>query len=142
MPKRKVTRFASLLTLVLVATASADTLIHDVRGYTPTNNGVVQFSVLVFDARGRVLATGGDDLLLHYPDAQRVAGEQRTLLPGLIDAHAHVYDLGVLTLNLDVTGSRSVGDAVAAIAAMVSEPFAPPDCQPHCARSAWMRPVR
>jgi len=117
MPKRKVRRFTSLLAVVFVATASADTLIHDVRGYTPTKDGIVKFSVLVFDTEGRVIATGGEDLLTRYPNAQRLDGRQRTLLPGLIDAHAHVYDLGVLKLNLDVTGTRSVGDAVAAIAA-------------------------
>ena len=35
----------------------------------------------------------------------RVDGGGRTLLPGLIDAHGHVIDLGFAALRLDVTGT-------------------------------------
>ena len=34
----------------------------------------------------------------------------RTLLPGLIDAHGHVMDLGLVALRLDVTGTRSIAE--------------------------------
>lgn len=74
------------------------------------------FSVLVFDDDGRVLKTGGDELLAEYPTATRIDGLSRTVLPGLIDAHAHVYGLGALKTSLDLLGSPSVDSAVQQIA--------------------------
>jgi predicted amidohydrolase YtcJ len=107
---------AALIGIVLATAADAQTLIYNVRGYTPTKNGLQQFSTLVFSDDGRIIAVGNDELVAAYPNAQRINGMQRTMLPGLIDAHAHVYDLGILKLNLDLTGTTSVDDAVAAIA--------------------------
>ena len=37
-------------------------------------------------------------------------------MPGLIDAHAHVYGLGYLAINLDLTGTPSVTEAAQKIA--------------------------
>jgi len=47
---------------------------------------------------------------------RRLAYAGAVILPGLIDAHAHVYDYGVLKQNLDLAGTPSVEDAVASIA--------------------------
>ncbi|MCH8307448.1 MAG: amidohydrolase, partial [Proteobacteria bacterium] len=48
----------------LCASAGADTLLHSVTGYTSTANGDIrQFSVLIFDDEGRIVATGTDELL-------------------------------------------------------------------------------
>ena len=51
------------------------------------------------------------------PDTTRINGGGRTVLPGLIDAHAHVYGYGLLKNTLDLAGTPSVDDAVARIAA-------------------------
>ena len=99
------------------AVAFADTALHNVNGYTSSNAGMQSFSVLVFDDDGRILATGDDDLLAQYPDATLLDGGSKTLLPGLTDAHAHVYGLGALRSNLDLAGTPSRQDAVAKIAA-------------------------
>ena len=99
------------------AVAFADTALHNVNGYTSSNTGMQSFSVLVFDDDGRILATGDDDLLAQYPDATLLDGGSKTLLPGLTDAHAHVYGLGALRSNLDLAGTPSRQDAVAKIAA-------------------------
>ncbi len=56
------------------------------------------------------------DLLEQHADARKVDGQGRTVLPGLVDAHAHVAGLGFLKTSLDLTGVASVDDAVAAIA--------------------------
>lgn len=103
---------------MLVATTNtlADTVLHNVAGYTSSSSGIVEFSVLVIDANGRVVATGDEALLKSHPDAARIDGKGNTVLPGLIDAHAHVTDLGFLSNNLDLVGVPSVDDAVAAIA--------------------------
>jgi predicted amidohydrolase YtcJ len=97
--------------------ARADTALHNIAGYSSSDEGIVEFSVLVFDDDGRVIATGDDVLLESHPAANRVDGGGRTVLPGLIDAHAHVAGLGFLKTSLDLTGVPSVEVAVARIAA-------------------------
>lgn len=109
--------FAHVL-LACGAMTHADTALYNITGYTPTDDaGIRAFSVLVFDDDGRVLATGDDRLLIAYPDARRLDGKAKTVLPGLTDAHAHVLGLGLLKSNLDLTGVTSVDAAVARIAA-------------------------
>jgi predicted amidohydrolase YtcJ len=95
--------------------ATADTVLHNVNGYTSTGGGIRNFSVLVFDDDGRVVATGGDDLLATRAENDRIDGGGLTVLPGLIDAHAHVYNLGLLKTSLDITGVASVEAATVRI---------------------------
>jgi predicted amidohydrolase YtcJ len=104
------------LALACASPGHADQAIHNIQGYTSTNTGITAFSVLVFDAAGRVVATGHEELLDTIPSAARIDGAGATLLPGLIDAHGHLYDLGFLAGNLDLTGAASVEDAVRRIA--------------------------
>jgi predicted amidohydrolase YtcJ len=105
---------AAILALTSNPVAAA-TALHDIAGYTSSDNGIVAFTVLVFDDDGRVLATGDEQLLEAWPDATRIDGGGRTVLPGLIDAHAHVSGLGFLQTNLDVTGIGSLEATVNAI---------------------------
>lgn len=106
----------ALLALLACTAAGADTALYNINGYTSSDEGLVTFTTLVFDDAGRVVATGDTDLLEKYADAIQVDGQRRTVLPGLIDAHAHVAGLGFLKTSLDLTGVPSVEDAVAAIA--------------------------
>ena len=106
----------ALLLLAALPTAHAATALHNINGYTSTNDGIRNFSVLVFDDDGRVLTTGNNKVLAEYPDATRIDGNAKTVLPGLIDAHAHVYDLGLLKANLDLIGTPSLESAVRLIA--------------------------
>jgi predicted amidohydrolase YtcJ len=76
---------------------------------------VRQFRVLVVSDDGRVVATGDSALLDAHPGAVRIDGGGHTLLPGLIDAHGHVYGLGELQDNLDLVGSSSLADALHAL---------------------------
>ena len=103
--------FFVLLLLALPVTVTADTWLHNVNGYTSTDEGIREFSVLVFDDAGKVVASGNDDLLADSPAENRVDGGGKTVLPGLIDSHAHVLGLGQLKSNLDLTGTPSVSDA-------------------------------
>ena len=105
-----------ILFALAVGHAGADTLIHDVIGYTSTDAGIRKFDVLVFDDQGRVLATGEHDLLMQHPHAERIDGDGQYVLPGLTDAHAHVYNQGFLSISLNLAGSTSLDDAVSKIA--------------------------
>ncbi len=100
-----------LLFILFSATATAETWLHNVGGYTSTDEGMREFSVLVFDEAGKVVALGDDDLLEGSPAESRIDGGGLTVLPGLIDAHAHVLGLGQLKNNLNLNGTPSVADA-------------------------------
>lgn len=92
-------------------------MLHSVTGYTSTASGDIQsFSVLVFDDSGRIIATGGDDLIAEHKDARQINGGDQFVLPGLIDSHGHVGMLGFLTAQLNLTATPSVEDAVKSIA--------------------------
>ncbi|ROU07302.1 amidohydrolase [Lysobacter enzymogenes] len=68
---------------------------------------------LAFDDDGKILAIGGrDELLQRYADAKRLDLGAATIVPGLIDAHAHVFELGINQLQADLTGARSKAEAV------------------------------
>ena len=113
-----------LLAIALLAfhpIAMAATALHNVNGYTSTNDGLVKFDVIVFGDDGRVVAIGSNDLLEQYPDASRIEGRGRTVLPGLIDSHAHVASLGFLKNSLDLAGVPSLGDATSAIAGYAAD---------------------
>lgn len=105
-------RFLIALACLLTAAAAADTAIHNITGYTPTGDGIRDFSVLVFGADGRIVATGDESLLDGIPEDRRIDGGGRFVLPGLTDAHAHLYSQGVLTASLNLMGTPSVEAAV------------------------------
>lgn len=87
--------------------------IHSLDGATPSP------SVLVVRA-GRVAAIGGDELLARH-DGPRLDLRGRTLLPGLIDAHAHFLGLGRSRERLDLRGARSYDEVLDAVRARVAE---------------------
>src|SRR5918997_20898 len=68
---------------------------------------------------GRVLATGTDAEIegLTGPGTRRVALEERTVLPGLIDAHCHVRATGVLLAQLRLYDCRSLDDILGRVEA-------------------------
>ena len=93
----------------------APTLVEHVQGYTLAANRLETFSGLVFED-GKVLAVG-DAAELHqkYANATLVEGHGKTLLPGLIDAHGHVFDLGRSTMEIQLDDTRDLGEAQARI---------------------------
>ena len=104
--------FIALIAALSASAASADTLISNVNGVQATADGKLQhFKALVVTDDGKVRA------VLEHPETVRLAGITRTvdgggrtLLPGMIDGHGHVTDLGFAALRLDVTGTASLAE--------------------------------
>lgn len=105
--------------LSMIATpALADGLIDNVNGITMDADGrVIHFSGILIGTDGKVkkLMQSGDK----RPDKLDWLSNQkgRTLLPGFIDAHGHVVDLGFRALELDLSDTKSLDEAKAKIAA-------------------------
>jgi predicted amidohydrolase YtcJ len=91
---------------------AAPSHIGNVKGYTLNNAGeLIRFSNMVFDA-GKVVAIGAEELGQKYPNATFIDGNNKVMLPGLIDAHGHVMGLGETLLQVDLRESKSALDAV------------------------------
>jgi predicted amidohydrolase YtcJ len=100
----------ALAAALLASSAAADTLIANVNGLQVGVDGKLQhFSALLIGDDGKVIRTLGpaDDAGVK---GKVVDGGGRTLLPGLIDAHGHVTELGRDALQLDLIGTTSVAD--------------------------------
>ncbi len=114
--------FAAALTLGISAPTAADTLVDNVQGITIGENGKVErFTGLWIDDDGKiklVLKRGerrpsGVDFLLD--------GKGQYVVPGMIDAHAHVMGIGFAALTLDLSETTSLADAQSKIAAYSAE---------------------
>lgn len=107
--------------LALTLPAMADTLVDNVDGVTIDTEGkVLRFTGLVFDEDGKVtqvLGRSDERPLVDY----RLDGEGRVMIPGMIDAHVHVMDIGFAALTLDLSGTTSLEDALAKIKAFADE---------------------
>jgi predicted amidohydrolase YtcJ len=104
----------SLLALALALLPSpllADTLIRNVNGIQVGADGKLQhFNGLVVGDDGKVKAVLDRADLNKAKITGSVDGQGKTLLPGFIDAHGHVTDLGFAALHLDLTGTQSLAE--------------------------------
>lgn len=105
----KPTLFLALAGALIAAPVSADTLISNANGIQVDPSGHLEhFSGMLIGDDGKVIR------LLHSGEtarAARVVDEHgQTLLPGFIDAHGHVTDLGFEALRLNLTGASSIAE--------------------------------
>ncbi len=110
---------AALLAAMLAPTpALASGLVDNVNGITVDEKGdLVHFSGLLIDREGRVEKRLGPGDKPPKELDFRLDGKGRTLVPGMIDAHGHVMQLGFLKLNLDLSDTKTLDEAKAKIAA-------------------------
>ncbi|MFN7052034.1 MAG: amidohydrolase family protein, partial [Gemmobacter sp.] len=116
--------FAALLVSTAPA-ALADTLVDNVRGETIGANGQIeQFTGLLFDSAGmikRVIHAGDKKPKPRKEYQYHIDGKGRVMLPGMIDAHAHVMDIGFAALSLDLSETTSLAQALNLISKFAAE---------------------
>ncbi|MEQ8516018.1 MAG: hypothetical protein RIC38_10475 [Chromatocurvus sp.] len=96
-----------MLVALMSIPLQAQTLIHNVRGYTLDAGERVAFSAMAFDT-GVVTALYRDAAEADAAGAaRRIDGGGAMLLPGLIDAHGHVTRHGRLLASVDLAGAGS-----------------------------------
>ena len=98
--------------------AHADTIIDRANGYTLNAAGQLQrFTSLAFDDLGRIVAVGNEkDTAAVLPKADHIDAQGKTLLPGLIDAHGHVFELGEIASGVELYSPNTLNSAVRAVA--------------------------
>lgn len=100
---------------------AADLLVHNINGYTFTqsSNEPLRFDQLLI-RDGKVLSTDNDQIARQINEqTPRLDGKGRFLLPGLIDAHGHLANLGLSLASADLRNNRSASEAVAQLAEFV-----------------------
>ena len=109
-------RLVAALALLLPAPALADTLIDNINGISVDRDGkATHFSAMLVGDDGKVvdIVEAGES----KPSAEfREDGRGRTVVPGLIDAHAHLMGLGLGLLVVDLSDTRSLAEAQRKIA--------------------------
>ena len=104
--------------LSMAGPAYADALIDNVNGVTLDDQGApLRFTGIVITREGRVvrLLQQGEKRP-ERPD-WRADLKGKTVLPGFVDAHGHLLELGFGALTLDLAGTKSLDEALAKIAA-------------------------
>ncbi|MBY0521703.1 MAG: amidohydrolase family protein [Sphingomonas sp.] len=109
---------ALLLAPPAYAPAYADALVDNVDGVTLDERGTpIRFTGIVVSAEGKVvrLLKQGEK----RPDwlDWRADLKGKVLLPGFVDAHGHVMELGFRALELDLSETKTLDEAKAKIAA-------------------------
>src|SRR5690625_6923423 len=62
---------------------------------------------------GKIVAIGhGEDVINKYTSKQVYDAEGKTIIPGFIDAHAHLYSHGLKKFNVNLVGSESVDEVL------------------------------
>ncbi|MCY2687503.1 amidohydrolase [Salinimicrobium sp. TH3] len=92
----------------------ADLLVINANVYTVDDEFSTAEAFVVKD--GKFLAVGSSkDLQEKYNAAEVFDAQGKTILPGLIDAHAHFYGLGSTMQTVNLTGTKSFEEVVARI---------------------------
>jgi len=103
--------FLALAAAFIASAAPANTLVTNVNGVQAEPDGTLDhFKAFVIGNDGRIVQVirGEGDAIASHDRTVDLKGE--TVLPGMIDAHGHVTDLGFYALRLNVTGSASLAE--------------------------------
>ena len=108
----------ALAATALAAPASADTFVDNVDGITLDERGNVQrFTGFIIDEDGTILRVL--DERSKRPKRKEIEfhvdGDGRVVVPGMIDSHVHLLDLGLAQLTLDLGEARSLDNALTRI---------------------------
>jgi len=116
-----------LLLLITSCTApkkQADLIVTNANIYTVNDNFEKAQAIAV--KNGKIIEVGSEvDVVHFYTSDSIIDAEGKTLLPGLIDAHAHLYNLGMAMQNVDLIGTESKDDVLATLQEFVSQKEVP-----------------
>lgn len=113
----------TLISLALILTSLpllAETLLHNIKGYTNTDEGLLTFHGMLIDDDGKVIQTLDEEAtkiaLTQKKLRTLIDGQGKFVLPGLIDAHGHIMGYGQALKNVDLTKSKSAEHAAKLVA--------------------------
>jgi predicted amidohydrolase YtcJ len=100
----------ALAAALLATAANADTLINNLNGIQVDANGKLEhFTGILIGNDGKVKHVLHGEMF-KLRDTDVVDAQGRTVLPGLIDAHGHVLDLGTTQMTVQLVATSSLAD--------------------------------
>lgn len=116
--------FYCLFALVLISCSSekqaADLIVKNANIYT-VNTSFDKASAFVVN-EGKIIEIGDSEILeAKYSSTNTFDAQGKTIVPGLIDAHAHLYNLGLFLQNVDLKGTNSFEEVLERVVAFQEE---------------------
>lgn len=95
-------------------------LIYNAKIYTVAEEQSTATAMAIRD--GQILTVGTDEQLRRmFDDTPRIDANGNTIVPGFIDAHAHLHELGRSLRQVDLTDTRSATDVVQRLQSAATE---------------------
>jgi hypothetical protein len=95
----------------------ADLIVTNARIYTVDDNHPFVDALAVRDGRVEFVGSTREALLLRGVSTRVIDAAGRTVIPGMVDAHAHLFGLGEFLANIDLRDTRSYDEVVSRVAA-------------------------
>ena len=87
-------------------------LIHNAKIYT-MDLGFSTADAILFDTSGRIHNVGGEEAMLEaFPDARQIDLDGKTIIPGLIDSHAHLHGLALSLSQAQLRDTASKDEVI------------------------------
>jgi predicted amidohydrolase YtcJ len=104
-----------------IVAQAADLIVTNARIYTVDENRPLVDAMAIRD--GRVVATGPARgvMTMRGPNTRVLDLNGRTVIPGMIDAHVHLLNLGNSLRNVDLVGTSSYDEVIARVVARARE---------------------
>ena len=106
--------FLSLFLLGCASKENVDVIVTNANIYTVDSTFSKAEALAV--SNGKIVAIGSTSQIEdNYESKKTMNAEGKTVIPGLIDAHCHFYNLGVQLQNVDLVGTTSFEDVVSRV---------------------------
>jgi predicted amidohydrolase YtcJ len=103
------------------APQAADLLLVNTRIYTVDQSHPFVAAMAVRDGRVQFVGSTQEAMLLRGQSTRMLDLKGSTVIPGMIDAHAHLFGLGTFLHNIDLRDTRSYDEVVARVADRVKQ---------------------
>jgi predicted amidohydrolase YtcJ len=108
-------KYLSILSVILILSCQqkteVDSIIVNAKVYTVNDNFEEAEAFAVKD--GKFIAVGSSiDIEAKYTSSNRVDAKGQAIFPGLIDAHCHFLNLGFMSQEVDLFGTKSFDEVV------------------------------
>lgn len=105
-----------MILLAILALQQPDLVVTNARIYTSDVNRPVAEALAVRGGRIAFVGSNRGALALAGPRTERLDLAGKTVIAGMVDAHAHLLGLGQALRTVDLTGTRSYDEVVARVA--------------------------
>ena len=106
-----------MILLLALTLQQADLVVTNARVYTSDVNRPVAEALAVRDGRIAFVGSNRGALALVGPKTERLDLAGKTVMAGMVDAHAHLLNLGQALRTVDLVGTRSYDEVIARVVA-------------------------